>query len=96
MWWWYTDKIMDHYNSTAHGGTTCPTPTMELKECNTQACLPSAGPSAESTDNNNQNIHSIWDYFVILLLYVGIGTNFISEWQTITTTTWSGFGGNLI
>lgn len=39
---------------SAHGGTTCPTPTMELKECNTQSCLPSAGPSAESTDNNNK------------------------------------------
>ena len=51
---------------SAHGGTACPTPTTELKECNTQACLPSAGPSAgpstgsstgpsaESTDNDNK------------------------------------------
>ena len=43
----------------AHGGTACPSPTMELEECNTQACLtsagPSAGPSAESTDNDNDN-----------------------------------------
>lgn len=46
----------------AHGGTACPSPTMELEECNTQACLtsagpsagPSTGPSAESTDNDNK------------------------------------------
>jgi hypothetical protein len=54
----------------AHGGTACPSPTMELEECNTQACLtsagssvgssvgpsagPSAGPSGESADNDNE------------------------------------------
>ena len=49
----------------AHGGTACPSPTMELEECNTQACLtsagPSAGPSGESADNDIQ-------------LYIGFGT----------------------
>lgn len=50
---------------SAHGGTACPSPTMELRECNTEPCStsagPSAGPSAESTDNNN-------------IIYIAFGT----------------------
>ena len=40
---------------SAHGGTACPSSTMELRECNTEQCFTtSTGPSAESTDNDNK------------------------------------------
>lgn len=42
---------------SAHGGTACPSPTMELRECNTEPCStsagPSAGPSTDSTGTDN-------------------------------------------
>ena len=56
---------------SAHGGTACPTPTTELKECNTQACLPSAGPSAGPSTGPSAD----FDYNDIILY---TSTGFIS------------------
>ena len=62
----------------AHGGTACP-PTMELRECNTQACGPSPGPSPDSDDNNNNlyiafaSILSVCCCILIMIMLLSAG-----------------------
>jgi len=67
----------------AHGGTACPSPTMELRECNTQACDTSPGsspgPSPKSGDNYNKlyiafgSILSVCCCMLIMVLLLSAG-----------------------
>jgi hypothetical protein len=67
----------------AHGGTACPSPTMELRECNTEACPtsagPSAGPSTDSSDNDTKiyiafgSILSVCCCMLIMILLLSAG-----------------------
>jgi len=71
---------------SAHGGTACPSPTMELRECNIEPCPtptgPSMGPSPDSTDTDTDNnilyigfvsILSVCCCMLVLVLILSMG-----------------------